>query len=384
MTTRTHILAFTFIESIATMLLQRGFYFYTKEELAFGQSAQLTLALVYGLTYIVGAALSHNVSKRFGEKPLLIAMVITQAVLHTSMALLPVRWLLIGGYLATAALIGMMWPIVESYVNAGLTPRQTQRMIGVFNIVWATAVPVGVAASGPLIGSGNPTLFFWAMLPMHAVSLLLCRPLLRRPVHLAADHPERPDTATLARYRSLMLSSRWTMLLCYMLLSVLVPLMPGIFVRLGLGLSSASSSEALLDVLRAAAFVALAAWAGWHGRASLLAVAIVLLPVSFFMVLFGQSIAMVLAGEAVFGLVMGLAYYSALYYAMVAKNAAVEAGGWHESIIGIGFALGPAAALVGVAVGPSVGGYERGMLLGVGPVILVGAIGAALPLLRRA
>ena len=46
------------------------------------------------------------------------------------------------------------------------------------------------------------------------------------------------------------------------------------------------------------------------------------------------------AGELLFGWAVGEVYFAALYYAMVVQNASVEAGGGHERIIGLGFALG--------------------------------------------
>ncbi len=46
-----------------------------------------------------------------------------------------------------------------------------------------------------------------------------------------------------------------------------------------------------------------------------------------------------------FGIAGGMTYYAALYYAMVMKNAAVEAGGAHEGLIGSGLMVGPVIGL---------------------------------------
>ncbi len=78
-----------------------------------------------------------------------------------------------------------------------------------------------------------------------------------------------------------------------------------------------------------------------------------------------------------------MVYYSSLYYAMIVKNASVEAGGGHEGLIGAGFALGPVAGLVGVALQPALGSAVLGMVLGVGPVF-VACFAVAWPALRQA
>jgi len=100
------------------------------------------------------------------------------------------------------------------------------------------------------------------------------------------------------------------------------------------------------------------------------------------MALFGADLAVVLVGELLFGLSVGMTYYAALTYAMVVKNAAVDAGGSHESLIGAGFAIGPASGLVGDYLAPVVGGRFVGRIVGVAPLVVVCAVGAAVSLIR--
>ena len=60
----------------------------------------------------------------------------------------------------------------------------------------------------------------------------------------------------------------------------------------------------------------------------------------------------------------------------------VEAGGANEGLIGSGFALGPAAGLIGLALAHALGGRQIGMLLGLGPVLVVCAVWAAVKFSR--
>ena len=66
----------TFFESIAATLIQRGIFFYTHENLGFSQSQNLWVALGFGVTYIGGALASHRLSKRHGEKAVLLGCIL--------------------------------------------------------------------------------------------------------------------------------------------------------------------------------------------------------------------------------------------------------------------------------------------------------------------
>jgi hypothetical protein len=172
------------------------------------------------------------------------------------------------------------------------------------------------------------------------------------------------------------------MLGSYSLMWVLAALLPQVFARLDVAVTVATAMSGLLDVVRGLTFLALHLWQGWHSRRWPLVVVIAGLPAGFFLALFGPDLPTVLAGEVVFGLAAGMTYYAALYYAMIVKNAAVEAGGAHEGLIGAGFALGPVAGLLGGLAAPALGGPVQGMIAGTGPLILACAAGAAWFLLR--
>jgi hypothetical protein len=171
--------------------------------------------------------------------------------------------------------------------------------------------------------------------------------------------------------------------------------MPNIFIeQLGFSVAAATALSGVVDVFRVAAFAVLTRWSAWHDRIWPLLLIILATPIGFFMVLFGpqlggwlgevQSVglAVVLAGEILFGLTMGLSYYAALYYALVLENAAVNAGGAHEGLIGLGFATGPACGLGAQALAPAVGSKVGGLLVGLGPMFLLCGAAALRALIR--
>jgi hypothetical protein len=190
------------------------------------------------------------------------------------------------------------------------------------------------------------------------------------------------------RLRSLLAASRWSMLGSYSLMWVLAALLPRVYADLAIDVRAATALSALLDGVRAATFLGLGLWVGWHNRRWTQVIVIFGLPAGFFLTLFGPNLAAalgggsglglatVLVGEVIFGLVAGTTYYAALYYAMVVKNAAVEAGGAHEGLIGAGFAIGPLAGLAGGWLAPMLGGPVAGMTAGIAPIVIICSAGA--------
>lgn len=71
------------------------------------------------------------------------------------------------------------------------------------------------------------------------------------------------------------------------------------------------------------------------------------MPLGFGAIVFGSSLYTVVLGEVGFGVLAGVTYYAALYYALVVKNASMDAGGAHEGLIGLGLVRGPGVGLVG-------------------------------------
>lgn len=345
------ILLITFIESFATILLERGVHFYTEEVLGYSESDNLWLGLALGISYIVGAFTSHPIADRIGERRLISLAVLGALAIHVTLMFWQDYAAFITVMIVTGMLSGWKWPVIESYIAAGRTPKQQARAIAMFNVSWATSVPLALVAVGLLVDTGSPMAIFLTAAICNAAVLALLTRINPEPIHLEHDHPERPVEHEIAWYQRLLSASRWTMLGSYALLFLLSPLMPFIFADLGYDARSGAWFSSLMDVMRLVAFIAMGIWIGWHGMMSPIVVSIVAMPVGFVMILLGPNLATVIAGEIAFGLSSGICYYASLYYAMVVKNASVDAGGAHEGLIGIGFALGPMMGLLGLALG---------------------------------
>ncbi|HET7539882.1 MAG TPA: MFS transporter [Polyangiaceae bacterium] len=380
MSLKLRLLVTIFVSSFAGTLLQRGGYFYTHQVLGFSQAQNLWLALMAGVIYIIGASTSHPLSERLGERRSLLGILAALVFVHLALAFVPSAAMLVGGLALFAFLQGALWPIFESYMSAGETPRNLGRVLSRYNVTWALSVPLALALSGYIIASGAPRLLFVTAAALFALVALACRAFPRQPAHLEPDHAERPDAALLTYYRALLRAARVAMLLSYALQYVLAPLMPDIMRGVGLDTASAARAASLLDVARLGCFVALFAFSGWHGRQLPIVLAIAALPLGFALVLFGESIALVVVGEILFGAAAGLLYTAALYYAQVVQNASVDAGGAHEALIGLGYALGPLAGLIGTALAhgaaPGSAGYVQGMSVATLPLVAACSVAA--------
>lgn len=368
------ILLITFVESFATICLERGIYFYSVTRLGFSDVMNLWLALAFGLAYVTGALLSHPIASRLKEKRLITVLLILHCVVHLMLALWIGPTMLFVGSTLLGMLNGLKWPVIESYVSAGRTPKQTLRAVGIFSITWAFSVPLALAAAGPLIELSASALFLVPAV-LNVIALGLSRRLPQEPIYLPHEHPDRPSVQHLTRLKALLNSSRWLLLASYSAMWVLAALLPRIFRDMGF-VVAAPALSGVLEAVRLVAFVMMWFWLGWCGRAIPIYLSVILLPVGFFMILFGENLPVVLGGEVLFGISMGLIYYSSLYYAMIVKNASVDAGGGHESLIGAGFAIGPAAGLIAVGLVPLLGSQFYGMIAGIAPVFVVCSVGA--------
>ena len=378
------LLVLTFIESFATICVERGVYFYTHDVLLLGDVWNLWMALALGVGYIFGALSSHRCCLRFGERPVLLAMLAGQAAVHLAMAWLPLPIVIFIGAALLGPLNGMKWPVVESYVSAGRTGVSQARSIGWFNVSWAVPVVLSLVVAGPLLaryGSG----FFVLPAAINIAALLMALRLPAQPVHVLHMEQAAVDQhrSMQDRLRPLLTSHRWLLLASYTAMFLLAPLMPGIFKGLKVPAAWSPAASSIMDVFRVATFVALGLTVFWHGRVSIVWLSLASLTAGLFLVLFGADLAAalgggiamaitwVILGQVLFGLSSGMIYYGALYYAMVVQNASVEGGGAHEGLIGGGFALGPLAGLIAVALAPHVGGNLPATFISVGPMLAV-------------
>jgi predicted MFS family arabinose efflux permease len=371
---RFYIYIFAFIFSLATTLLQRGVFFYAQYELKMGDSRNLILALAIGITYISGAQLSHKFWEKAGAKKTIFILLSLQMLIPIAGLLFPTI-----AVVSTVAIVysffnGMTWPVAESYAGAGLDDKAASKSIGIYNLCWSIAVPLSVWISGTIISDfGGGFFLLSSILILISFFLVFMLP-------SVIPHHEKPvgkigtNGAASIPYeemKGMLISSRWSMGFSYALMQILASLLPGKFQAEGFSVANASALAGFIDASRFLAFLLMTGTAWWHGRKILLSLVSILLSAGFCICMFGNGIPLILAGEIIYGMSAGFAYYSALYYAIVLSKASVGAGGSHESVIGGGFTAGPLLVLGGkqmaLLLGVSAAG---GLIFGVVPMIL--------------
>ena len=205
------LLLMVFIQSAATGAAEHAIYFYTQEELHFSVMQNLLLALIFGITYVAGAMKSHGIIEwiakrsggRSGERALLLFVIVGHIIIGTLLTVQTAPWLLWTLWPVLGWMNGAHWPIVESYIVAGRTPRAASQAIGRFNVTWSTAAVASVAVAGVMIQWWEPSLLAMCAV-FNLVSLvivLLYFP--RRALHLELDHPERLPPDVIESYKPL-------------------------------------------------------------------------------------------------------------------------------------------------------------------------------------
>ena len=378
---RTNVLILSLFQSFTLTLYERGIYFFLDERFDFTAGQNLWVAVLYGVVYIGGALGSHPVATRVGEKPTALWLSAAAVVLGVALTLTPTVLAVLVAVPLIAVMYGGSWPIYQSYLAAGLTGRDVRRALGRFNLSWASAVPLGVAASGPLIAA-SPRLLFLVAAGSTVVVTALAATLSRRPAHLPHDHPDRPPAWERAKLGRHLASVRWTMMGSFTLLFLLTPLLPEILRdRLGLGLVAATALAASFDTARVGAFVAMQWTSRWYGSGAVVAASVLATPAGFYAVLLSGDLGVVLAGAVLFGAANGVVYFAGLYYAMELKNASVDAGGQHEGWIGVSLSLGPGLGLISRGLTP-VTGAAWGLIAATGPIVGGCAVLGLWPLVR--
>ena len=158
----------------------------------------------------------------------------------------------------------------------------------------------------------------------------------------------------------------------YIAVNTLVAVMPGIAQRLGLSTTAAGFCCSLWCFARLGAFFGLWFWSGWHYKFRWMLSAYLALIAAFVVILTAPSLLVIVLAQLLFGLAIGLIYYSSLFYSMAVGETKGEHGGIHEAAIGLGNFVGPAVGAASLHFLPQ---YANSGAVAVS-VVLLGGLGA--------
>ncbi len=347
------LLLLSFLATFGTAVLWNGLAFVARDGYGFDETWNLLLAISNGGIYAIAAFASAPILRRLSPRlapRTVIALVFLLQVLICPAILIsnsPIVLFVVAGGMSFLA--AFFWPVIEAFVSAGREPGAMRNAIGWWNTIWMLALGLALVLMAPLLAAGHAV---WAIASLGPINLACVIVLyLGVPARIAAHGERHPDHAAPVAYVDLLASNRALLPLAYALIGALSPLMPYLVEDLAAPLAWQTPLVATWMFARVAGIAILRRWSWWHGRWAATLLGGVLLVGGFVAVVAAPSIPLIVAALIVFGLGQAVVYYAAMYYVMRVGDADVKAASTHEGLIGVGYGIGPAAALVGVAIG---------------------------------
>jgi MFS family permease len=240
-------------------------------------------------------------------------------------------------------------------------------MVGRYNVTWATGWAIAYFAGGAMLEHLGARSVFVIPLAIHFLqiaAILWVKPrtgqawgqqLQARKLELGRVEATAPlaEPGSPNPRAKLFLRLAWIANpFAYLAITALVPVIPGLAAKHGLSPTWAGIFCSVWFFARLAAFFLLWHWPAWHYRFRWLLGANVLLIISFGGILLSPSLWPIFFFQILFGLSVGLIYYSSLYYSMDAGDEKGAHGGIHEAAIGAGLFAGPAIGFLALLLFP--------------------------------
>lgn len=325
-------------------------FFYLKKEFGFGDRENLLFAAANGFLYIFFSWFAGTFAQRRGYYRALFVGFGTMTVALGAGCFVRGWPAHLAVMLAWTVGLCFTWPVLEALASEGETRAGLTKMIGIYNVVWAGGAAFAYFSGGALLEALGPRSLYWFPAVLHALQFALAlwldaRSKQARPppapgpaVAVSATHPHVPANA------AVFLKLAWLANpFAYIAMNTVIPLIPELAMKMNLSTTQAGFVASVWMFARLFAFIGLWAWPGWHYRFGWLAAAYAAMVVSFAALLLVPDLAVIVAAQLIFGLAVGLIYYSSLFYSMDVGDTKGEHGGFHEALIGVGLFGGPAA-----------------------------------------
>ncbi len=364
------------LNSFALVYYFYYFYFFMQKEFGFGNKANLVLAALNGATYALFAWWAGKFAQRFGYfTALKVGFVIMMGALVAGSQLRTAAGQII---VMLVTVLGMCftWPTLEALVSEAEDRAGLQHMVGVYNVIWATTAAAASFSGGAVLQKLGVRSLFFVPIGIQIVQLALTlwlertagpppRVLSTLPLSEGAGHnadsleAEQRAMGTNAhpvpRAASFLRMAWLANPFAYVAINTVIAVVPGVAQRLSLSTMLAGFCCSVWCFARLGAFTVLWRWAGWHYRFRWLLAAYMFLVASFTAILLTGSLAVLVVAQILFGLAVGLIYYSSLFYSMDLSEAKGEHGGIHEAVIGVGNFAGPAVGAAALQFLPAYG-----------------------------
>jgi predicted MFS family arabinose efflux permease len=369
------------LNTLATSYFNGYVFFLLRDRFGFGNLGNLTAAALGGFVYVFAAWQGGRFAQRFGYFTALktgfggLAVCLAIGAFFPS---LPAVLLVVAGW---PAMLCFTWPALEALVSDGVSDDVLPKNVGVYNVVWSAGMAAMYFFGGTLYETLGQASIFWLPAIIHGGQCLIVLYLGKDPVPTAPAAPSAAATHPLeALIRPVgprtFLHMVWLAIpFSYIGITTVMAMIPALAKTLGLSTAQAGLFCSIWMFVRLGTFVALWRWTGWHYRFRWLLGAFVGLTAGFSLLLLSHNLGLLAAAQAVFGVSVGLIYYSSLFYSMHVGETKGEHGGLHEAMIGAGMCLGPAVGALSLCLAPgfpNAGAYAVTALLACGLAGLIG------------
>lgn len=350
------------INSFATSLYFNYLFFHMREQFGFTNLGNLFLAAANGLVYAVAVWFAGRFAQEKGYFRALRIGFATMGIALAAAGALDQVWTGYAGMVFWTLGMSFTWPSLEAIVSERESPQRLQRLLGIYNVVWATTSALAAFVGGGLRDTLGSRSIFFLPAALHVLQWGIAWRLDRASAASVAAAKAEPvvvdDSDHRERHRSpvppsVFMKMAWVANpFSYVAINALIPVIPQRAADLQLGPAAAGVFSSIWYFARAAAFLALWQWTGWHYRFRWLVGAYLAMAACFVVVLVGGGLGLLIAAQLVFGLGVGLTYYSSLYYSMDVGDTKGEHGGFHEAALGSGIFAGPAIGAVSLRFFP--------------------------------
>ena len=386
---KTGIFALAGLNSISTTYYFYYVYFFMQASFGFGRMENLVLAASLGFVYTLASIFCGRFAQRRGYFLSLRVGFFAMAVVLAAGS----RIHSIPGHVAAMIVctVGMCftWPTLEAMVSEGESPARLQRMVGIYNIIWATGGAFAYFTGGAMLEKLGLQSMFLVPSTMQCAQLALAFWLERAAAAnglVNSDEDGIPKSRlesnthpigdTVAFLKMAWLANPFA----YLAINTIIAVIPSLSKELKLSPMFAGFFCSVWLFVRIGAFALLWLWPGWHYRFRWLIGAYAAMVASFALILLVPSLALLMGAQIVFGLAVGLIYSSSLFYSMDVGDRKSEHGGLHEAAIGAGSCAGPAIGAAAMHFFPDASGNSAWAVSG---MLIIGLAGLAWLRVRR-
>lgn len=367
------------LNSFGTVFYFNYLYFLMRDEFRFDDKRNLALAAGLGFVYAFAAWQTGKFAQRRGYFS---ALKIGYTLMALSLAgglIFHFYWRLATAQVLTAIAVNVgmcfIWPTLEAFSSDGERAEQLPRVVGIYNVVWASTAALAFFIGGTLISLFGYVILF--ILPLIVVVTMLALTLwlqryaaeMAREALGAAASPSAPHEPASPRARTFLRMAWLANPFAYIAIQTLIAVIPGIAAKFHMSPMLTGFVCSLWYFVRLGAFVALWHWPAWHYRFRWLVTAFVMLILSFATVLVSPNLIILISAQIFLGGALGLIYYSSLFYSMDAGDTRGEHGGIHEAAIGMGNCIGPAVGALSLQFLPK---YNNAEALAVSLLLVCG------------